>query len=728
MVRALDLFVRERRLVKVLPLAALKQSVVGIDAEYFLEQIIRSHKDPMAPAIGGLPTKFESSIDSFLSVLKAENITPLFVLKGLDVVSSRKPFSEVDATEQKRNEAWDVYNRRLSSEIVKSFSALDSIPVSETTRLFEKTLSDRGIEYITAPYLPWPQLVYLLNHSNHYVDAIYGPEEVLLYDVERYVSNIDVTAGTFSWVTKRSILSDLGNITNEQFVDICILAGTRTNPTFPILESKQYGGHQILRTARELLRNYVSGYGAVNAYADNNLVRSSDYVEVYKRAWSAIKYHVILTDRGAAEPISFDEPPSDIHDFMSQRLPDELYFYLSKGIVGSEILNVLTSGKLIETPPLDGGQLLEYRKFLSLLEGVRCHILNLLTQPLHRFYQAKRVSAVYWFEKNVEHELPHRLTPPLYTTISTWGVSQRLVDPKLKDLKTGITIDTAVVSLLDKSFVAQSFSERSQQPFNERTQESQLTTTDEILINVFFRFLQLREFVDTKHELTGWGNALAAGLEASSIDDLFGAPLTIILELIRWKYLNNSDFSYTGPERQVSEEDRRHVNLITRVASLLNLAHNSTGFKGTLSRNLLAFNSFVAKYTETARSLLEVTTFSLLANDDADRLVIDNWSSLGVTLPFATVASGGLGIAVKTYLEEVSVASDPTSNEEHKRAREYIKNEIEHAADVISDLERSFRLWDAVVESVRVGAKQGVISSTDAAQFLAADEWLQKRR
>lgn len=46
--------------------------------------------------------------------------------------------------------------------------------------------------------------------------------------------------GSYSWLSKKTVLSDLG-LSDEQFLDVCILAGFDYCPTFPPLNNNMIG-------------------------------------------------------------------------------------------------------------------------------------------------------------------------------------------------------------------------------------------------------------------------------------------------------------------------------------------------------------------------------------------------------------------------------------------------------------------------------------------------------
>src|SRR4051794_26894172 len=93
---------------------------------------------------------------------------------------------------------------------------------------------------------------------------------------------------------------------------------------------------------------------------------------------------------------------SDLHEIVGYRLPDVLYHCLAQGMIGTQELNTLLSGMLVEHAPLCNGETREYRQLVQQLAKVRAQTLSLLTQPLHSFYASKRVVSIAWFDPAVE--------------------------------------------------------------------------------------------------------------------------------------------------------------------------------------------------------------------------------------------------------------------------------------------------------------------------------------
>lgn len=157
------------------------------------------------------------------------------------------------------------------------------------------------------------------------------------------------------------------------------------------------------------------------------------YVSKFRKARAAVAHHVIFTEEGKAEPLHFETAPSDVHEFIGQRLPEELYFYLSKGMIGPQVVDMLATGELVVVAPFDNGDADEYRKFLDALNPLRLQALSLLAQPLNRYWVSKEVNVHYWFDKNIQRKLVHKdVVPTPYELTKKWNVKEKVLKPELE--------------------------------------------------------------------------------------------------------------------------------------------------------------------------------------------------------------------------------------------------------------------------------------------------------
>jgi len=136
---------------------------------------------------------------------------------------------------------------------------------------------------------------------------------------------------------------------------------------------------------------------------DEESMKKEDYVDRYRRSRLAIKHQIVLQSSGRVRPFEAEQIPSDLNALIGQRLPEELYYYLSIAILSPGPLNQLTSAQIFEVAPTDGGESAEYRSLIKdKLTAIRSSTLALLSSPLHRAYQFRDVVLRCWFDQNLE--------------------------------------------------------------------------------------------------------------------------------------------------------------------------------------------------------------------------------------------------------------------------------------------------------------------------------------
>ncbi|KAH0547560.1 hypothetical protein FGG08_000285 [Glutinoglossum americanum] len=727
------------------PLSALKDAVLGIEAAHYLNRLLNNppSKEPLLSALGGFPFALKTYIESDLETLKRNGIVPLFVFSGMDIAKKDKPFSNLNDSALANTRAWELYDQHQAVQAVETFgnsgrdsyttlaqqgssssnSVIASIKPESLFRFFQKILRTHNLEFMVAPYSAWGQLAYLEKHPKQFVDAIVGSSELFLFDVDKVITKLDLVGLQFSWLSKRACQEELGKsrgISDDMFIDACMLSGSSFLPTFPPLDDPRKS--DTIRDSITMMFAFNRSVTAVcTHYQDHAQVQQMGYLDKYKRGRLAVKHHVVFTEDGRVEPLDVEHAPFDVHEFIGQRLPEELYFYLSKGVVGPNVLNWITSGELLEMPPLDNGDSEEYHRLVrDQLSPIRTQALSLLAQTLHFYYHRKDVTVRFWFDKKGERVLkPKDLIPPPYSVVAAWHVKGSTLEQANPTAAKPGTLTFAVNSLSDPEFAARTTSAKDL--------TNLLKSKDEIIANTLWRFLQLRGYVNEKHELTAWGKALQSAISSLDPADSLEEPVFIGIELLRLKLLNADIMfpSYTGVPLRGSEKDKRNCLLVSRVASLGKLRHKPIGFTGPLSRNHLAYHSMISAVRNSLRDLAEMIVASLLLHGDAEREDRSDWLDLGLDLPFLDDNDCGLGIAMKSYLDELAMNPDPTSEETKSQAK--IKGPEEwfpHSVDFAGDLQIAWKLWDAIVGAVRVAGRE----VKEGEKWAEVDSWLAKRR
>jgi Temperature dependent protein affecting M2 dsRNA replication len=266
--------------------------------------------------------------------------------------------------------------------------------------------------------------------NQNYIDYIVGSSELLLFDIEMLISNIDTDLKEFTWITKRSVLDALGNITSDNFATACLLSGSYFSPTFPPLKAQSHITQAV--SSFKAFNNNLTGI-CMSLNEDEAVQKS--FLDRYRRAFLAVKHHVILFSDGAVGALYKEAAPNDVHIFMGQRLPEEIYFYLSRGLIGPRVLQIAASGKFTELPPLEGGDSEKYRQLIQdTIPPIRTQALSLLSQTSTRFYQYQKATTSFWYDKDLQKELTSHSVlrdngPTPGDITSTWVVKGELFKP-----------------------------------------------------------------------------------------------------------------------------------------------------------------------------------------------------------------------------------------------------------------------------------------------------------
>ena len=305
--------------------------------------------------------------------------------------------------------------------------------------------------------------------------------------VDKLITNVDLASQTptFSFTSKRALLNDL-QLSEDQFLDTGILVGCEHSTPFPIT------AHEVtLKATVDMVKHYKSGHAAVSAFAEYPQVKMVGYHEHFARTRSMIKYSLILTSEGTVQPLplasnlpspsghpphhphphhpSVTDIPQDLHEIFTNRLPDEVYFYLSRGLLSPQPLVWLTSGQILEPPPLDNGETTEYRRFVKEVvtdgqTGPRATALALISNVLNSFWNNRRVAGCFWFDpltgpqgpsnhgqKTISHNSVQ--TGQLAERVAGWLVPYAIVEEELRRQNVSVSLTYPVLWVVNHSDV-----------------------------------------------------------------------------------------------------------------------------------------------------------------------------------------------------------------------------------------------------------------------------------
>ncbi|KAL8710079.1 MAG: hypothetical protein Q9220_005351 [cf. Caloplaca sp. 1 TL-2023] len=731
------------RVTKSMPISSLSHSVIGIDAAYYLEGFA---KEPLLSALGGFPLALASTIIKELSDLQSVGLKVHFVFNGLDQGFNDDPFGASLAAANINAQAFEEYDMAKAQTAIAIFKSSGNPTSAALSEWLKKLLYTNNIPFTVAPYSAIAQLAYFKKHPSQFIDAVLGPSETFLYGVDKiitrfkftYQANDSITRGhprrtsqflpessEVFWVDQGTCLEELGRIPSDLFVDALLLAGSKTLCAFPPLPKSC--------SLRETV-NLIAGSGPniitlCEQYPDDENIKRLDYVDRYKRAVAGVRHHVVITMEGDIEPLDKENAPSDIHDCVGQRLPEELNMYLSRGLVRSRVLNWLASGTILMPAPDAGGDSDVYQDLMRMqLEPLRKQSLSLIADSLNRYYQRKEITTKYWFDMTEGATINIKdLLPSPKDTIASWNMSEEdmLHGNRVFDGATNLPLGSmafAIRSLQDESFAARTITPRSKDSHRVRD-----LLRGEVCANALWRFLQLRGYIDQQHRLTTWGKVLDGMLLISGSNVQGEKAVFLAVELLRLGLLNaNTMFErYPGAPVRGSEIDKRNCMLVSRVACLGRLQHQPRGYSGPLSRHLLAYQSTISAVQASMRDLIEMVLATMFLEGCVNR-ERDDWMDLALQLPFFDEESCALGILMLTYLDQLHERDDPTSEATREEMKIHGREWVIHSEFDIN-YQHALQLWDAVYHGVNL-AKSAGEKVNDFEMWAEVNQWLSERR
>lgn len=739
------------RLTQTMPLSCLKGSMIGVDAIYYLATLLVAHREPLLSALGGFPLGLEHTIKNDLDNLRSSGVQLHFVFNGLDFGSKEDPFVRSTRAADVHAHAFETYEQDQAQEAIKIFKTSGVPTPAQLVPFLKKVLHEHDVPFTVAPYSALPQLVYYEKHPSQFIDAVYGPSELFLFGIDKLITKFDLLqktheiienghpikrtefdldAARFVWIDRKSCVEDLGRIPVEVFQDACLLSGsTFLVGSFPPLHNPALfpKGHTFRDVVNLIMAHGRSVVRLCAHHSADPLVEKSNYMDRYKRAMTSIRFHPVITKEGDIEPLNKNYAPTDVHACVGYRLPEELNMYLSRGMLRPSFLGALNSGTVAIAAPFDGGDSPVYRNLVKAqLRPLREETLALLAESLNFYYQrARDVTTRLWFEPDSEVNIAIKnLLPSREIEISAWNVradaiveQRRVLEANSDQLVPG-TFCFAIRSLADNSFAAKTITTKPSQ------EDKLLKTRHEVTSNVIWRFLQLRGYINKKHQLTHWGKVLEASLSVVGSNKDQEEATLVAIELLRLNLLNADTMfvGYSGAPVHGSEVDKRNCMLVSRVASLARLRHQSRGYRGPLSRHLLAYHSIASTLHSSLRDSLEISLATMFLKGHVDR-ARDDWVDLALSLPLYEEHSCALGVVMMNYLDELDGKDTPTAETTREQQKHLAVGWVANG-DFLGSLQDALQLWDAVYKGVTLAGQE----VPDRKMWDEANEWLSQRR
>ena len=106
-----------------LPLSALKDATIGVDASYYLDlRLNKAGREPLLHALSGLPYSLKSVVERDIEVLQGLDISLVFVFDGLEFRNKEQSSSKTLANRRANEDGWQHYLDGDADMTVRDFT------------------------------------------------------------------------------------------------------------------------------------------------------------------------------------------------------------------------------------------------------------------------------------------------------------------------------------------------------------------------------------------------------------------------------------------------------------------------------------------------------------------------------------------------------------------------------------------------------------------------------
>jgi len=621
-VRHLQSHLADQHLIHVGKLEALRGFRIGIDAVYWLRSI-QALKDPFADALGGIPPGIFGFVDKELDAFRKCAITPVFVFQGMAPGPQHSMF--ISRMDQQVELAWTHLAQGQKSEAQKCFAVSTSRINGDFVYFIFHHLRQRGCEVIQAPYFAGAQLAHFAEHG--VVHSVFGPPGLLLFSIPRVMIHIDFSHSNFDWVDLESVLTKW-QLSREQFIDACMLAGTEYCLTYPYLNLGHFqpttnarfnfdAAVHIIKQAplinwmqtfptEEMMNDHVDGYCMCKVLVQSSPVLHMPENDV-RPLGASIK---------GAPPM---QVPSDFSAIMGERLPESLYYLMLAGVVSHKLPQALSKGEWLDkSQPLVDTK--EFREMIMDLQDYRQRALGLIARHLHGSFAKKNIVCEAFWE--------------LHGTKNNGGQGSRVIQPKKlkKGLRWKIEADAVKqemqrqgVEKVDFKFCLEWHAHEFHvegQLYKDMTKFGEPTfsnDTESLAAIVHFMLLEHMELIADDGGMTVLGNVL------KDVPRNMQEPCLVALEMMKFGVLSGEPFDAATPDRPFPEQvhyPRAPVDswtksclLLSRVLSLVPMRLKNDMWNADVDFDLAAFHALVRILKRALRQLTEASLASVLLKD-----------------------------------------------------------------------------------------------------------------
>lgn len=719
-VRHLQSHLADQQLVHRGPLERLKNARVGVDAVFWLRSI-QALKDPFADALGGIPPGIFGFVDKELDAFKKYGINPLFVFQGIAPGPQHSMF--VSRMDQQMEMAWTFLAKGQKSEAQRSFAVSTSRINGDFVYFIFHHLKSKGYECLQAPYFAGAQLAHFAEQG--VVQTVFGPPGLLLFGVQSVVIHIDFPKRTFDWVDLESVLQKW-QISRDQFVDACMLAGTEYCLTYPYLNLGHFqpaapgrfnfdAAVYIIKQAplinwmqtfptEDMKNDHVDGYCTCKVLVQNSpVLHLSDHVIRPLGAGSPSQQ---AGSKGQKNPT---EVPYDFHLIMGDKLPNALYYLMLNGMISHKLPQALAKGEWTDkSQPLVDTK--EFRDLLTDLSDYRQTSLGLIAQYLYPNFQKKKILCKsFWDPHNIKHgmpgsgELPEnaRVITPKIEACLKWNITKQAVDEEIKRQRTDKIDFKFCLTWHAKEFNSDGpLIPQRNNPDDPNSKPGCSADANCLAALVHLMVLERLELIADDGSMTIMGDVLKdtpRNMQESCL---------VALELMKFGMLSGEPFDAAAPDRPFPEQVKypsppvppkvKAILLLSRVMSLMPMKLKNDMWNADVDFDLAAFHSLVRILKRTLRQLVEASLASILLKDLSRVKLLptgfmcaspkkEDHLQTPAMLPTFMLPRACMGIVVRHFLEYTGEPSAFATD---------IQNRFPCCIQPVEDLKVAFMFWD----------------------------------
>jgi len=722
-VRHLQSHLADSSLVHQGKLERLKGVRVGVDAVFWLRSI-QALKDPFADALGGIPPGIFGFVDKELEAFRKHDIQPLFVFQGVAPGPQHSMF--VSRLDQQMELAWTYLAKGQKAEAQKCFAVSTSRINGDFVYFIFHHLRSKGYECLQAPYFAGAQLAHLMDQG--VVSTVFGPPGLLLYGVQSVIMQISFGQHSFDWVDLEAVLHKW-QITRDQFVDACMLAGTEYCLTYPYLNLGHFqpavpgrfnfdAAVYIIKQAplinwmqtfptEDMKNDHVDGYCICKVLVQNSPVLH-------------LQDHTIRPLGAGTTNGAQPQVPMDFSLIMGEKLPNSLYYLMLNGIISHKLPQALAKGEWTDKsqPLVDTS---EFRELLGYIQDYREKALGLIARHLHQGFQDKKILLkAFWDGPQIRQGLSgsDARLPPTARTISPqihktlkWNINKDHLEAEQKRQGTN-KVDFKFCLL----WHAHDF--ESDGPLMKGVTNTGYPSYSNdakcLAALVHFMVLENLELIEQSDaSMTVLGNVLKDS--PSHLQE----PCLVALELMKFGLLTSEPFDAAQAERPFPEQVHypktdtvdprtKSLLLLSRVMSLVPMKLKNDMWNADVDFDLTAFHSLVRVLKRALRQLVEASLTSVLLKD-LQRVKLlpagfmcaspkkENHMETPAILPTFMLPRACMGIVVRFFLE---YRGEPGA---FSRS---LSEKFPCCVQPIEDLKVTFAFWEDVKRCVDAIAEQ----------------------